>query len=143
MWYYDSVSKWGTVCAARGRPFVLAIIANGWAAEEMAKEFAKRFYKSMTWRACRDAYYIERHGLCEECGAPGEEVHHIQPITPLNIDDCDITLNWDNLRLLCKRCHNNIHGKAEHMSHTPPKVRRYTFDCHGNLDCAEKEDAPH
>jgi 5-methylcytosine-specific restriction endonuclease McrA len=47
-----------------------------------------------------------RGGLCEECSAKGEEVHHIIPLTEKNMDDFDISLNEKNLQLLCKSCHN-------------------------------------
>ena len=33
-------------------------------------------------------------------------VDHIVEITPFNKDDKDITLNEDNLQLLCVECHN-------------------------------------
>lgn len=75
----------------------------------MAKEWAKSFYHSRAWRQCRDAYFISKHGLCERCGAPGKIVHHKIYITPENINDPDITLNFDNLELLCQECHNREH----------------------------------
>ena len=34
------------------------------------------------------------------------EVHHKKPITDENINDPKITLNWDNMELLCKQCHD-------------------------------------
>ena len=34
------------------------------------------------------------------------EVHHKIPITPENVNNPQITLNWDNLELLCKTCHD-------------------------------------
>ena len=34
------------------------------------------------------------------------EVHHKIPLTPENVRDTNITLNWDNLELLCKSCHD-------------------------------------
>lgn len=53
--------------------------------------------------------------MCERCLASGLivvgtkqqplEVHHKIPLTPENINNPDITLNWDNLELLCKDCH--------------------------------------
>lgn len=33
------------------------------------------------------------------------EVHHKVPLTPENINDPNVTLNWENLELLCKDCH--------------------------------------
>ena len=77
----------------------------------MAKEFAKRFYKSKAWKLCRDAYIQHRivadGGLCEVCHkVPGYIVHHKIPLTPNNISDPNISLNPDNLQYDCKACHD-------------------------------------
>lgn len=74
------------------------------------KPYAEKFYKSKKWRECRDAFFFYRHGVCERCGDPGEIVHHVTYITPENINDSMITLNWENLELLCQDCHNKEHG---------------------------------
>lgn len=94
----------------------------------MAKEWARSFYHSRAWRQCRDAYFISKHGLCERCGAPGKIVHHKIYITPKNIDDPDITLNFDNLELLCQECHNR-----EHFEKHSPLREGLMFDEYGNL----------
>lgn len=73
---------------------------------------AKRFYKSKAWRKCRDAYFISQHGLCERCGDPGLIVHHKVYIDAQNINDPRVTLNHDNLELLCLTCHNREHFKG-------------------------------
>ena len=73
-------------------------------------DWAKQFYNSATWRKMRDYIRARDNGLCQICGAPGEEVHHIKHLTPDNLSNPDITLNPDNLILLCKACHS-----AEHL----------------------------
>lgn len=78
----------------------------------MAKEFAKKFYKSKAWIECREIIYRKYNGLCAECGEPGEEVHHIEFLNALNINDPCITLGEDNLVLLCKNCHFNKHKET-------------------------------
>lgn len=80
----------------------------------MAKEWAKAFYNSQKWKDTRDGYYRSINGLCERCLkdnkiTPGEIVHHKTYITPNNINDINITLNWDNLMLVCRECHKKIH----------------------------------
>ncbi len=89
----------------------------------MAKEYAKSFYKSRPWRCLREYIYVSRHGICELCGMPGDEVHHIIPITPSNINDINITLNEKNLILLCRKCHRKQHKEKE----------RYTFNENGDV----------
>lgn len=53
-------------------------------------------------------------GLCERCLkkgliVPGEIVHHKVYISPDNINDPAITLNPNNLELLCRDCHAEEH----------------------------------
>lgn len=80
-------------------------------ADSMAKEFAKGFYNSAAWKRCRLGYIQLRFGICEHCGkAIGTHgiVHHKMPLTPQNINNPAITLNWDNFKYLCTECHNAV-----------------------------------
>ncbi len=79
----------------------------------MAREFSNKFYKSKEWKNTREYIYNKYHGLCVECGVPGEEVHHIEWLSPDNINNPEITLGEDNLVLLCRGCHMNKHRKKE------------------------------
>lgn len=79
----------------------------------MAREFSKSFYKTKEWKKIREYIFNKYHGLCVECGKPGQEVHHKEFLTPDNINDFYITLGEDNLILLCKKCHHNRHHKKE------------------------------
>lgn len=77
----------------------------------MAKEFAKAFYNSKKWKTCRVAYIKHRKsidgGMCESCHeVPGYIVHHKEELTPNNINNPDITLNFENLKYDCHICHN-------------------------------------
>ena len=76
--------------------------------------FAHNFYKSYAWMSCAKAYRKSVGNVCERCWkkgivSAGEEVHHKIKLTPENITDPSIALNWDNLELLCKRCHQEEH----------------------------------
>lgn len=82
------------------------------------QEFAKSFYRSKAWQRCRDGYAKSVGGLCEEClrrgiYQAGEIVHHREPITPDNIGDPAVTLSWDNLELVCRDCHADLHRHRE------------------------------
>ena len=82
----------------------------------MAREFSKSFYNSKEWQKCRD-YVLKRDAyLCQHCGNPAEEVHHIIHITPRNIEDIAVTMNPDNLISLCKDCHFEQHRKSKKES---------------------------
>lgn len=93
------------------------------------KPWAKAFYLSPQWRACRDGYIKSVGGLCERCYrkgliSPAEIVHHKVYITPENIHDPHVTLSWNNLECLCRSCHEEVHrGKA----------KRYTVDSNGRV----------
>ena len=82
------------------------------------QEFAEKLYKSKAWQRCRKAYAAKAGGLCERCLArglvtPGEIVHHRIHLTPNNVSDPTITMNFDNLELLCRNCHGKEHGNCE------------------------------
>ena len=82
------------------------------------------FYKSIAWTKCRKTFVMAKFGICERCGNPGKYVHHKKYITSSNVDNPNITLNWDNLELLCFDCHQH-----EHFGYGI----RYEFDAQGNL----------
>ena len=93
------------------------------------KPFAEAFYKSKAWQDCSAAYKAKTGGLCERCleqgvYTPADLVHHKVWLTPENINDPMITLNWSNLKAVCSKCH-----AAEHR----PRERRYTVDQDGRV----------
>ncbi len=71
----------------------------------------KAFYQSQVWKQVREAYVKAAFGICENCGAHGEIVHHRHPITTDNVHDVSITIDFQNLELLCRRCHRLRHTK--------------------------------
>ncbi|MDM5333424.1 HNH endonuclease [Ureibacillus composti] len=89
---------------------------------------ANKFYKSGQWQKCRASYIQSVFGLCERCGEPGKIVHHKKYINAQNVNDPFITLNHDNLELLCQNCHNR-----EHFEIHSPIREGLKFDEEGNL----------
>jgi hypothetical protein len=78
----------------------------------------RSFYDSKAWKDVQKLYKQKVNGLCELClekgyYVPGEIVHHKIHLNADNVNDPAISLNFDNLQLLCKPCHNNIHMKKE------------------------------
>lgn len=95
----------------------------------MAQEFSKSLYNSKQWQETRKAYAKSVKGLCEDCLAKGiytagDIVHHRKPLTPENINDPQITLSWDNLKLVCRSCHALEHKTVDVC---------YFFDDEGNI----------
>lgn len=84
-----------------------------------------KFYRSDRWYDARRAVIRRANGRCEKCGAVGIEVHRIVHLTNDNVDNPNISINLDNLILLCKECHNKIHGRFTN-------TQKYKFDEEGN-----------
>lgn len=103
------------------------------------KEWAESFYNSMAWKECRTAYRKKRGGLCERClkkgvFSAGEIVHHKIKLTPQNVTDPTVTLNTDNLELLCRECHAEVHEqKRTGWRKNWRKPRRYSIGEDGRV----------
>lgn len=98
------------------------------------REFAKGFYKSTTWQKCRAGYVKYKKGLCEKCLSvglvtAGEIVHHKTHLTADNINDPSVSLSFDNLELLCRKCHGSEHQSIGN--------KRYLVDEFGSVYTTE------
>lgn len=72
-----------------------------------------------------------RRGLCEKCLeegviTPATRVHHKVHLTPENVNNPDIALNWDNLEALCEK-----HHAAEHTEIYGHRKKRWIIDGSG------------
>lgn len=83
-----------------------------------------KFYHSKAWKDTSEAYMSSKYYICERCDNSATICHHKEYITINNVDNPDITLNWDNLEALCIKCHNKEHFK---------KDDEYYFDDEGNI----------
>ena len=94
----------------------------------------ENFYTTWTWRKCRKSFAESKRNLCERCLKrgiiePGSkdrplEVHHKTPLTADNVNDPKVALNWDNLELLCKDCHDKERER---------KGKRWTIEPDGKV----------
>ena len=99
----------------------------------MAKQWAKAFYRSKQWANIRQSVLMRDKYICQICGAPATEVHHIKHITEDNIDLAS-THQWDNLISLCRDCHCRQHDKDRYNSRTKKiEYENYYFDEQGYL----------
>ena len=94
----------------------------------MAQEWAIDFYNSKAWEDCRLAFMRSKFFICERCGGAATIAHHKTYLTPANINNPDITLNWENLEALCQDCHNK-----EHQSKYSATREDVMFDENGDL----------
>lgn len=99
----------------------------------MARDFAKSFYNSKEWQKVREAVLMRDKYLCQHCGRPAEEVHHIKHLSPENIGDPSVTLDMNNLVSLCKDCHFEEHRGEHGKGRQSNEGYQYTFDEHGQL----------
>ena len=104
----------------------------------MSRIFAKKIYQSKKWKECRELIYKKYHGLCAECGKPGDEVHHKIFLDAINCNDPNIVYGEDNLVLLCRDCHFEKHRATNPLERNFRKPIRLTnngtyFDSNGEI----------
>ena len=103
----------------------------------MAKDFARSFYKSTSWRKCRANYLKTVGGLCELCLKEGKYepaviVHHKIVLSEKNIHDPEVTLSFKNLTAVCAFHHALIHDNKQFLPNDiAPK--RYEIDQDGHV----------
>lgn len=93
------------------------------------------FYVSVAWIDCARAYK-RCNPLCERCLekheiSAAEEVHHKIKLSPGNINNPDITLNWNNLEALCKKCHQEEHNKQR--AESKKNAHRWRINDNGDI----------
>ncbi|MGL5718629.1 MAG: AAA family ATPase [Paraclostridium sp.] len=76
----------------------------------------KQFYDSKEWENFRNIIIAERTNICEECGKEIYEagdiiIHHIKELTLDNVNDIYISLNPENVMVVCFDCHNKVHER--------------------------------
>lgn len=81
------------------------------------QEWKQKFYGSQAWKVTRENYKKHVNGLCEKClikglYVPGEIVHHKKHLTALNVNDPSVSLAFDKLELLCRKCHAEEHPEV-------------------------------
>ncbi|MFV3387840.1 HNH endonuclease [Pseudomonas sp. NY15364] len=68
------------------------------------RDASDSFYKTERWKKL-SAYYRKKHPVCEHCdNAASDITDHIKPVKT----NPELALEWDNLRALCRPCHNSI-----------------------------------
>lgn len=75
-------------------------------------ELARRIRSSATWQKCR-AVKLARDPVCERCREKlADEVHHIERLAVRP----DLAFQLDNLRALCRDCHDIEDAEASRKS---------------------------
>lgn len=75
----------------------------------MTRSISQAFYRSNTWKKCRNAYMDSQHHICERCGGLAVICHHKEWLNESNYKNPLIAYGWDNLEALCMDCHNKEH----------------------------------
>lgn len=81
----------------------------------------QEFYHSKAWESFRKVIIEQRTDAdgfvhCSECGKPILKkydliIHHIKELSDANVNDANISLNPDNVEIICFRCHNKVHDR--------------------------------
>lgn len=88
---------------------------------KLNKEQRREFYNSTEWRQLRDDILERDNHECQWCKADGRVVTDLD--TVLEVDHIkeleyypELRFDADNLRTLCKDCHNKRHGRMNYRS---------------------------
>lgn len=80
------------------------------------------FYTSSRWQKFRVTIIAERGPVCETCGKviadpkDCELDHYPTELTPENVNDVNVSLNPENIKVRCNDCHNKRHNRFGHQS---------------------------
>lgn len=82
----------------------------------MAQDFARWLYTSKAWRELRFNLIVKRGPVCQRCSKVVIDTskligHHRIALSPANINDINVTLNQENIELICFDCHNVEHRR--------------------------------
>lgn len=77
------------------------------------------FYRTDVWEKIKEKLKTQCGGICQRCGRVMSDwskliVHHIIPLTMQNVYDPNISLNENNLEVVCIDCHNAEHNRFGH-----------------------------
>lgn len=91
----------------------------------------QRFYASKKWTSLRNRLVVERGGICERCGELISDTsqaigHHKIELTPSNYRNPSISLNPDNVEILCWSCHSKEHAsRPREIARVKPRKQVY------------------
>ena len=83
---------------------------------DLKRKERQKIYQDVRWQRLRVAYLAD-HPLCEECLTRGVtreavDVHHVVSFMSVEgVERIELALNYDNLRALCKECHQAEHNR--------------------------------
>ena len=97
------------------------------------------FYCRKDYLSLAQSCKVKSGGICARCGGVFDlnelRPHHKIELTLDNIDDTNITLNPDNIEVLCHACHNAVHSrfgnaigaKRVYLVHGSPYAGKTTY----------------
>ncbi|EKU50327.1 HNH endonuclease [Staphylococcus massiliensis] len=94
-------------------------------------KYRKQFYNSTAWKNVRQQVLKRDNYECSWCREEGKvtttglEIDHIQELQ----DRPDLKIEPDNLRTLCKACHNKRHKRFQYGGNQfKPKITKWSDD---------------
>lgn len=102
------------------------------------------FYRSKEWASFRQVFLSERLArdgelICEHCGKvilhPYEAIlHHKVELDDMNVFDVNVSLNPDNIMLVCPKSHNAIHERWGYVSRVQKIIVVWGSPCAGKSE---------
>ena len=97
------------------------------------KEERAAFYSSSEWRRLREEVLRRDHWECQWCKLEGKVVTNADTI--LEVDHIkeleyypELALDIDNMRTLCKECHNKRHERFQYRKSKAKENKNYRED---------------
>lgn len=107
----------------------------------MALDPIHAFYCRKDYLSFAQACKIKSGGICARCGGIFDindlRPHHKEELTLDNIDDPRVTLNPDNIEVLCHNCHNAAHRRFGNVVGTKHVYLVYGSPCSGKTTYVE------
>lgn len=102
----------------------------------------KSFYKSKQWLDFRKVIIEQRTDVdgfvhCADCGKPILKkydliIHHKKELSDDNVNDASVSLNPDNVEVVCFRCHNKEHDRWQGGNNGWKPVQKKVFIVYGS-----------
>lgn len=88
----------------------------------MSEGIVRQLYLSKEWGQLRNNLIIECKSTCQRCNKYYRDTskligHHKIHLTKENVHDYNISLNKDNVELICHDCHNKEHKRFGYKDH--------------------------
>lgn len=96
--------------------------------DECANEYFERTIAPLWWNNAKSMALKKAGNKCENCGSTEKlEVHHIVSLEPWELRHNSLKNRQDNLKVLCRDCHERAHHGAKVIHAIPKEQLAFKF----------------